>query len=135
MGAIVVSLIFLPHILIGLPVVLVIFYYIRLYYVTTSRQIKRLEAVTRSPIYSNIPNTLEGLAVIRTFRSTDRFLNEFINVINTNTRMNFAFLSAGRWVGLRLGKKNERKYLKYVVFYRFLGISFFNNYNLCWSLS
>lgn len=68
----------------------------------TSRQIKRMEAVTRSPVYSSIPSTLEGLSVIRAFGAEKRFLNEFHHNQNENTRVFFAFLTAGRWLGLRL---------------------------------
>jgi len=37
----------------------------RIYYLSTSRELKRLDAVSRSPIFSFFGETLAGLAVIR----------------------------------------------------------------------
>jgi hypothetical protein len=56
----------------GAPVVLIVFiplgFVYRLvmrYYLATSRELKRLDAVSRSPIFSFFGETLAGLAVIR----------------------------------------------------------------------
>ncbi|KAI8847273.1 P-loop containing nucleoside triphosphate hydrolase protein [Chytridium lagenaria] len=72
------------------------------YYIASSRQIKRYEAVTRSPVYSNIPATLEGLSTIRAFGNERAFSDTFIRLQNENTRIYFCFLSAARWLGFRL---------------------------------
>jgi ATP-binding cassette subfamily C (CFTR/MRP) protein 4 len=68
----------------------------------TSRQVKRIESTTRSPIYSCIPSTLEGLSIIRAFGAQERIQQGFIKDQDENTRMFFAFLSSGRWIGFRL---------------------------------
>jgi ABC-type multidrug transport system fused ATPase/permease subunit len=56
----------------GAPIVLLVFiplgFVYRLvmrYYLSTSRELKRLDAVSRSPIFSFFGETLSGLAVIR----------------------------------------------------------------------
>ncbi|KAJ1557628.1 Multidrug resistance-associated protein 4 [Nowakowskiella sp. JEL0078] len=69
---------------------------------STSRQIKRMEAITRSPVYSSFNSTLEGLLTIRAFDAEDRFSDKFVRTQNENTRIWFMFLSATRWLGLRL---------------------------------
>lgn len=102
LGSILITVIVLPYALIILPVLLVIFVYIRMYYIATSRQVKRLESTTRSPVYSSFPSTIEGLALIRAFDAENRFLKSFFETQNENTRVFFSFLSCGRWLGFRL---------------------------------
>jgi hypothetical protein len=56
----------------GAPIVLLVFIplgfvyrIVMRYYLSTSRELKRLDAVSRSPIFSFFGETLSGLAVIR----------------------------------------------------------------------
>lgn len=60
-----------------LPVFLplgVLFAYIRNRYISTSREVKRLEAVTRSPVYAAFSATLKGLPTIRAYCAEDRWV-------------------------------------------------------------
>ena len=50
LGSIGITIYVFPYILIALPVLVLVFVYLRRYYVATSRQIKRLESITRSPM-------------------------------------------------------------------------------------
>lgn len=91
-----------PYLLLALPPLFVIFIFMRRYYLATSRQIKRLESITRSPVYSTIPATIEGLSVIRAFNAEERFARNLFHSQNENTRIFFCFLTSGRWLGVRL---------------------------------
>ncbi|KAJ3106375.1 Multidrug resistance-associated protein 4, partial [Phlyctochytrium planicorne] len=101
-GTFTIAVAIIPWVLLSVPVITLVFFYLRKYYIATSRQIKRYEAITRSPIYSSIPSTLEGLSTIRAFGNEKSFADEFISLQNENTRMFFCFLSAARWLGFRL---------------------------------
>ncbi|ORY51103.1 P-loop containing nucleoside triphosphate hydrolase protein [Rhizoclosmatium globosum] len=92
----------LPIVLIIIPPMGYIFYKIRQLYVITSRQVKREEAITRSPVYATIPATLEGLSTVRAFHAQDRFIETFIKLQNNNTRISLLYISVSRWLGMRL---------------------------------
>jgi ATP-binding cassette subfamily C (CFTR/MRP) protein 4 len=83
---------------IGNPWVLLILIII----ITTSRELKRLDSISRSPVYALFSSSLSGLMTIRAFKVEDDFLSLFIDKINTNTRAFFLFTCSTRWFGLRL---------------------------------
>ena len=55
------------------------------------------EAISRSPVYSHLSTSLEGLAVLRAFGLEERFLRQFYNYQDTNTRIYIMFLYMSRW--------------------------------------
>ncbi|KAJ3337865.1 Multidrug resistance-associated protein 4, partial [Kappamyces sp. JEL0680] len=91
-----------PWLVLTFPFMAFVLVKTRNYYMLTSRQVKRIEAVTRSPVYSCVPSTLEGLSIIRAFAAQERIQEGFMKDQDENTRMFFAFLSSGRWIGFRL---------------------------------
>ncbi|XP_067646367.1 probable multidrug resistance-associated protein lethal(2)03659 [Eurosta solidaginis] len=77
----------------------VIFYYIRAFYLKTSRDVKRLEAVTRSPIYSHLGASLSGLSTIRAFGAQKILTAEFDNYQDLHSSGFYMFLSTSRAFG------------------------------------
>ena len=73
----------------------------------TSRQLKRLEAVTRSPIFSHFSETLSGASVIRAYRATERFTRESLERIDKNQVFYFAGITANRY-SLRQQKLRQK---------------------------
>ncbi|KAG8302940.1 Canalicular multispecific organic anion transporter 2 [Homalodisca vitripennis] len=71
-------------------------------YVTTSRQIKRIESVTRSPIYSHFSETLSGSSSIRAYKVEKRFINALQKKVDTNQACLIPSLVSNRWLGIRL---------------------------------
>lgn len=83
------------------PLILV-FWYIQRYFKRTSREMKRLESVTRSPVYSVFQTTLTGLATVRAFDRCTDFLHENRRLVDRNTNCFFSYQTAGRWLAIRL---------------------------------
>lgn len=79
-----------------------IYLYIQSYYLRTSRELKRLESVTRSPVYSHFQESLGGISTIRAYEQTDRFTKENEWRIDLNLRAYFPLVSANRWLAVRL---------------------------------
>ena len=88
--------------LIVIPCV-VAFFALRKFYVKTSREVKRIEGTSRSPLYAHLSMTMDGLAIVRSFPgAAERILNRFGQLHDMHTRSWFTFLLTGRWLGFRL---------------------------------
>ncbi|KAJ8918452.1 hypothetical protein NQ315_008149 [Exocentrus adspersus] len=91
-----------PWILLPTIVILVIFYYLRIVFLATSRAVKRVEATTRSPIYTHLSASLQGLTTIRAFGAQEILKKEFDNFQNRNTSPFYLFIAANRTFGFWL---------------------------------
>ncbi|XP_053385666.1 multidrug resistance-associated protein 1-like [Mercenaria mercenaria] len=80
----------------------VIYIMLQRFYIPTSRQLKRLESKTRSPIYNNFSESLTGASVIRAFNVQDRFIDESEHRVDFNQEYAFASNTVNRWLGFRL---------------------------------
>ncbi|XP_058154485.1 ATP-binding cassette sub-family C member 2 isoform X2 [Dasypus novemcinctus] len=80
----------------------IIYVLVQIFYVATSRQLKRLDSVTRSPIYSHFSETVSGLPVIRAFQHQQRFLKHNEMEIDTNQKCVFSSVVSNRWLSIRL---------------------------------
>jgi ATP-binding cassette subfamily C (CFTR/MRP) protein 1 len=78
------------------------YYVIQRYYLRTSRELKRLDSVSKSPIYAHFQETLGGLSTIRAYRQQDRFQLENEWRVDANLRAYFPSISANRWLAVRL---------------------------------
>jgi ABC-type multidrug transport system fused ATPase/permease subunit len=82
----------------------VIFMYcvISKYYLATSRELKRLESVTRSPIFSVFQETHTGTSVIRAFKREGDFLLRAHDRMDTHQRAFFWLWVSNRWLSIRV---------------------------------
>ncbi|KAL5020046.1 hypothetical protein ScPMuIL_002938 [Solemya velum] len=71
-------------------------------YLPTAHQLKRLESVSRSPVFNHFSETISGASVIRSFQSVDRFNEELSKRVDTNCKFFFAVITATRWLAVRL---------------------------------
>ncbi|ETE66837.1 Canalicular multispecific organic anion transporter 1, partial [Ophiophagus hannah] len=76
----------------------ILYYFILQFYVATSRQLRRLDSVTRSPIYSHFGETVSGLSVIRAFGHQERFLQHNEKIVDVNQKSVYSWLVSNRQV-------------------------------------
>jgi ABC-type multidrug transport system fused ATPase/permease subunit len=88
LGALLVIGLATPYTLVMFAPVLCVFYWYQRFFQRTSRELKRLDAVTRSPLYSHIASCLDGLSSIRAYRAHRRLANDqMISVDSVRTTM------------------------------------------------
>ncbi|KYN44462.1 hypothetical protein ALC56_01160 [Trachymyrmex septentrionalis] len=87
----------IPTVLIG-----IVFYYMRIFYLATSRSVKRLEGITRSPVFAHLSATLQGLSTIRAFGAEAILTKEFDNYQDIHSSAWYIFISTSRAFGFWL---------------------------------
>uniref|UniRef100_A0A669CSF3 Cystic fibrosis transmembrane conductance regulator n=1 Tax=Oreochromis niloticus TaxID=8128 RepID=A0A669CSF3_ORENI len=102
LGVIAVAASVIPWILIPVVPLLLIFLYLRRYFLRTSRNVKRLESTTRSPVFSHLSSSLQGLWTIRAFGEEERFQKVFDAHQDLHSEAWFLFLTTSRWFAVRL---------------------------------
>ncbi|XP_074647217.1 multidrug resistance-associated protein 1-like isoform X2 [Tubulanus polymorphus] len=90
-------------IFIAILVPLAIFYYmIQRLYISTSRQLKRIEAVKRSPIFSAFGESVVGASSIRAYCQQQRFMDIIDDLADRNNMAYFPNIVSYRWLGFWL---------------------------------
>ncbi|KAF2404781.1 hypothetical protein EJ06DRAFT_546572 [Trichodelitschia bisporula] len=80
----------------------VLYYLIGAFYINSSRDLKRLESVQRSPLYQQFGETLSGMTTIRAYGDQRRFIRENLNKINAHNRPFIFLWAANRWLAFRV---------------------------------
>lgn len=79
-----------------------IYFFVQRFYVATSRQLKRLESVSRSPIYSHFSETVTGCSVIRAYDRHSAFITLSDLKVDDNQKSHYPGLVSNRWLGVRI---------------------------------
>ncbi|XP_047290092.1 multidrug resistance-associated protein 1 isoform X7 [Homo sapiens] len=101
-GACIVILLATPIAAIIIPPLGLIYFFVQRFYVASSRQLKRLESVSRSPVYSHFNETLLGVSVIRAFEEQERFIHQSDLKVDENQKAYYPSIVANRWLAVRL---------------------------------
>jgi ABC-type multidrug transport system fused ATPase/permease subunit len=101
-GAIVLVMIGNPWVLFSLVLFVPIFLILRKRYISTSRELKRMDGVTKSPVFEHFSASLEGLVSIRAFTYQATAFQEFLSKVDINNRVWFSFTVVSRWIGFRM---------------------------------
>lgn len=75
---------------------------VRNYYLRTARDLQRLDAIGRSPVYSHLATSADGLPTIRAMGKQEQFLSQFIILMNDSVATHWLVLSSGKAIGFVL---------------------------------
>ncbi|XP_053413290.1 multidrug resistance-associated protein 1 isoform X3 [Nycticebus coucang] len=101
-GACIIILLATPIAAVVIPPLGLLYFFVQRFYVASSRQLKRLESVSRSPVYSHFNETLLGVSVIRAFEEQERFTRQSDLKVDENQKAYYPSIVANRWLAIRL---------------------------------
>ncbi|KAH7052510.1 hypothetical protein BKA57DRAFT_533718 [Linnemannia elongata] len=84
------------------PPLTAIFSMVQVYYIASSRSLKRIDSVSRSPIYQHFSETLTGVSTIRAMNVGPRFILDNAEKTNVSANAWFTFIMSNRWLQIRL---------------------------------
>ncbi|XP_057378671.1 LOW QUALITY PROTEIN: ATP-binding cassette sub-family C member 4-like [Daphnia carinata] len=91
-----------PWLLLPILFLSIIFVNLRQFYLKTARDVKRLEATTRSPVFTHLSSSLVGLTTLRAHQCEGIFQNIFDECQDVHSSAWYMFLSTTRWFGIWL---------------------------------
>ncbi|KAG0210227.1 Multidrug resistance-associated protein 1 [Mortierella sp. NVP41] len=91
-----------PVFLVALPIFVAAVTVIQKYYLASSRAIKRIFHVSKSPVFQHFNETLGGVTTIRAMRLQDRFQTGNAELLLTHVNAHVAYSYCIRWVEVRL---------------------------------
>jgi ATP-binding cassette subfamily C (CFTR/MRP) protein 1 len=91
-----------PYVLLALIPLGILYYFIKRYYISTSRQLRRIQSNARSPVIGHFSETLSGTSSIRAYGMTKTFIEEFNLRVDTHHNTIYASVVANQWLITRL---------------------------------
>ena len=102
LSIIVILLIPLPYFIVILVPVGFLFFYVQKFYLRSSREVQRLDSVSRSPIYAHFGETLNGVSTVRSYGREADFVVHNHDMVDENQKAYFINVSSNRWLAVRL---------------------------------
>ncbi|KZC13248.1 ATP-binding cassette sub-family C member Sur [Dufourea novaeangliae] len=101
-SAMIVNVIVSPWFLVAALPICVAYYLVQRFYRRSARHLQRLDGSTRWPIATHFTETLSGLATLRVSKQENRFMDQAIKCLDTNTNAFLLLNTSNRWLGIAL---------------------------------
>ncbi|XP_017768863.1 PREDICTED: probable multidrug resistance-associated protein lethal(2)03659 [Nicrophorus vespilloides] len=102
LGALILVILSDVHFLIPVAIIGTIFMILRMIFLKSSKNIKRLESIMRSPVFSHLNATLQGLTTIRAYDAQNMLIDEFDQHQNVHTSAWYMYITASSAFGFYL---------------------------------
>jgi ATP-binding cassette subfamily C (CFTR/MRP) protein 4 len=101
-GTVCTAVVVLPFVLLALPPLIWRFWRLRQMFVAATREIKRLEGISRSPCFATMSESAGGIGTIRSNGFIPYCNKKFEAFHDAHTRAFFAFVAASRWFAFKM---------------------------------
>lgn len=101
-GIIILCIIYMPWFAIAVPILLILFLVVVSFYQASSREVKRIESVQRSFIYSKFTEILNGMQTLKIYDREDFFCNQLNILIDRTNEAYFISIANQRWIGVHI---------------------------------
>ena len=91
-----------PYFILLLAPLIYFIVYVQDYFRKTSRELKRLDRATRSPLFSMFGEAVSGLVIIRSFDKYNYIFDTTMTHIGNNMRHFYHFWMSNRWLAIRV---------------------------------
>ncbi|KAK3908119.1 Multidrug resistance-associated protein 5 [Frankliniella fusca] len=91
-----------PWFFVALIPLSMVYYFMSRIFRKAIRDLKRLENTTRSPVFSNLLETAQGLNTIRAFNKETEYIQKFFQLFDENTTCNYLWNVGMRWLAVRI---------------------------------
>lgn len=91
-----------PGFLIAAIFISLMYFLVGRFYIRSSRDLKRLESVQRSPLFQQFGETLTGITTIRAYGDERRFIRDNMHRVNTHNRPFIFLWATNRWLSFRI---------------------------------
>ncbi|OQR76213.1 ATP-binding cassette sub-family C member 9-like [Tropilaelaps mercedesae] len=102
LSVVLVNVIVTPVSLVFISISFGVYWYLQYFFRASSRELQRLECITRSPIVSHFGETLNGLHTIRAYSRQEQFIQRLHSLIDANNLAVVMINSANCWLGVSL---------------------------------
>jgi ABC-type multidrug transport system fused ATPase/permease subunit len=102
-ACILMAIIYIPFTLIFVLIFFIPLKKIGFYYKNATRELTRLESISRSPILNNYEQTLSGVKFIRSFNQSSNFTLKNQELIDINSKINYSLNACRAWMGSSIG--------------------------------
>lgn len=101
-GTVVLCIVYIPWFAIAVPLMVIAYSCIAIYYQASAREIKRLEAVKRSFVYSHFNEILSGKDVIKAYHRIGKVKSRMNHLVDNQNEAYFITIANQRWIGANL---------------------------------
>lgn len=102
LGSIILITVLTKYFVVAVAVILIGYYWGAMFYRSSAREMKRIDAILRSSLYAHFSESLTGLTVIRAYNEVPTFIKENMKRNDHENRAYFMTIVNQRWLGIRL---------------------------------
>ncbi|OBA19157.1 hypothetical protein METBIDRAFT_33368 [Metschnikowia bicuspidata var. bicuspidata NRRL YB-4993] len=92
----------LPFMLVVIVCLLFLYNHFRNKFMPASRELKRLKSALRSPVFSHLQESINGVETIRAYNEDERFIHSNRIKVDNVTKIDWTIQGCNRWLSMRL---------------------------------